>query len=305
MSEGVQINPAENPGEIRKMSIKAAILLTCVCMTWGLNAVAIKISNQEIPPVLAAALRSVIAGLFLTGWMRFSGMRLFPARLWDGVAVGALFGIEFAMLYTSLIYTTVSSSWILLYTAPFFTAGGAHLFLKGDRLVFLKAVGLFLAFAGVVILLSGHAGSGNSGSLAGDLCALGAAVLWSATTIYIKRRLVGYVSYFHTLFYQTVFSIPILFLASFILGEALPSHVTFIPLVSLLYQSVIVAFISYLLWFYLVHRYPVSGISAFTFLTPVFATLAGVAILGEPVDLRLVLSLILVSIGIYVVHKSG
>ncbi|RJR25241.1 MAG: DMT family transporter [Desulfobacteraceae bacterium] len=286
------------------LGLKAALLLTFVCMLWGLNAVAIKVSNREIAPVLAAAIRSVIAGFFLMVWMRFKGMSLFSGNILDGVAVGALFGVEFAFLYTSLIYTTVSSSWILLYTAPFFTAAGAHLFLEGDRLSRAKGGGLLLAFIGVVILLSGPNGSTPQGYILGDLCALGAAVLWAATTIYIKRRLVGKVTYYHTLFYQTIFSIPLLFLASFFLGENLPSNVSVMSMLSLIYQSVIVAFLSYLLWFYLVHLYPVSGISAFSFLTPVFATIAGVVLLGEPLGLRLAVSLVLVSVGIYVVHRA-
>jgi drug/metabolite transporter (DMT)-like permease len=74
--------------------------------------------------------------------------------------------------------------------------------------------------------------------------------------------------------------------------------------VSLAYQGILVAFISYLVWFFLVHSYPVSRLSAFTFLTPVFATLAGVLLLGEPLTLHLIISLTLVSIGIYIVNRK-
>jgi drug/metabolite transporter (DMT)-like permease len=74
--------------------------------------------------------------------------------------------------------------------------------------------------------------------------------------------------------------------------------------VSLAYQGILVAFISYLVWFFLVHSYPVSRLSAFTFLTPVFATLAGVLLLGEPLTLRLIISLTLVSIGIFIVNRN-
>jgi drug/metabolite transporter (DMT)-like permease len=69
------------------------------------------------------------------------------------------------------------------------------------------------------------------------------------------------------------------------------------------YQGLIVAFISYLLWFFLVHEYQVSRLSAFTFLTPVFATLSAVVFLHEPLSLRLILSLVLVSVGIYIVNR--
>ncbi len=150
----------------------------------------------------------------------------------------------------------------------------------------------------------GHGASYGKTTILGDLLALTAAVLWAATTIYIKKRLVGKVSYYHTLLYQTVFSIPILFALAFALGEKLPADLSLLPGLSILYQSVVVAFVSYLLWFYLVHSHPVSGISAFTFLTPVFATIAGTLILGEPLGIKLVISLLLVSAGIYMVHRA-
>jgi len=57
-------------------------------------------------------------------------------------------------------------------------------------------------------------------------------------------------------------------------------------------------------WFFLVHTYPISRLSAFTFLTPVFATIAGVVLLKESLTLRLILSLIFVSTGIYIVNRK-
>ena len=136
------------------------------------------------------------------------------------------------------------------------------------------------------------------------MCALGAAVLWAATTIYIKKRLVGEVSHHHTLFYQTVFSIPILFILSILFEEVPIKHIDTLILSSVLFQGIIIAFITYLVWFYLVHAYPVSLLSAFTFLTPVFATISGVIFINEALTLTLVFSLILVSLGIYVVNMK-
>ena len=69
-------------------------------------------------------------------------------------------------------------------------------------------------------------------------------------------------------------------------------------------SSIAIAFVSYLIWFYLVHAYPVSRLSSFTFLTPVFATVSGALFLQEPITLQLMVSLVLVSVGIYVVNRK-
>jgi drug/metabolite transporter (DMT)-like permease len=124
------------------------------------------------------------------------------------------------------------------------------------------------------------------------------------TTVYIKRRLVAVFSPYHTLFYQMLFSIPILFLLSFIFQETPIQKINGLILVSVAYQSLLVAFFSYLMWFYLIHNYPVSRISSFSFLTPVFTTIAGIVLLSEPLSLRVIFSLIFVSLGIYIVNRK-
>ena len=287
-----------------KLDAKAAILLTVLSLTWGLNAVAIKFSNEGIAPLFGAGLRSVIATACLMLWMSRKRLEWFPGRIFDGLVVGFLFGAEFGLLYLALLYTTVSSAWILLFTTPFFHALGAHFFLIGDRLSWNKAAGLVLSFAGILILLSKHLDLPSMQQLIGDLLAIGAAVLWAMTTVYIKRRLVTAVSPYHTLFYQILFSIPILFSLSFAFQETPVSHIDWVILLSVAYQGILVAFVSYLGWFFLVHTYSVSRLSAFSFLTPVFATLAGVGLLNEPLTLRLIVSLVLVSIGIYIVNRK-
>ena len=287
-----------------RLDARAVIFLTVLCLIWGLNAVAIKFSNEGIAPLFCAGLRSVIASVCLMIWMSWKRLEFFPGRLFDGFVVGFLFGAEFGLLYLALLYTTASSAWILLFTTPFFHALGAHFFLSGDRLSWNKAVGLVLSFAGILILLSKHLGLPSMPQLTGDLLAIGAAVLWALTTVYIKRRLVAAVSPYHTLFYQILFSIPILFLLSFVFQETPVSHVDWLILLSVAYQGIVVASFSYLGWFFLVHTYAVSRLSSFSFLTPVFATLAGVGLLKEPLTLRLSVSLILVSIGIYVVNRK-
>ena len=286
------------------LDLKAVAILTGLCLLWGFNAVAIKVSNAGIAPVFSAGIRSVIAVIALVIWMRVKRIPLFPSNLLDGLAVGLLFGTEFACLYASLLYTTASSAWILLYATPFFHAVGAHFFLEGDRLTAHKTTGLILAFIGIIVLLSKHLGVPSWVGLVGDLLAFAAAALWALTTIFIKRRLVGSVSFYNTLFYQTLFSIPVLFLISFLMKETPIAYLDGIIVLSIVFQGIVVAFISYLLWFYLVHEYPVSRLSAFTFLTPVFATISSVVFLFEPLTWKLSVSLVLVSLGIYVVNMK-
>jgi len=277
-----------------------------LALIWGANMAVIKIGARELAPLFMAGLRSLVASACLYVWMRAKGIAVFPSRvvLLHGIVVGLLFGCEFGFIYVGLQYTLASRTYVLVYTAPFFAAVGAHFFLQGDRLNPLKTAGLVLAFAGVVCLFIRDAASFSMSALPGDLMALGAGVLWAATTLYLKKYLSQRTLPLQTLFYQVFFSAPLLFLMSVAVEDPMVSGFSFVTGFSMFYQCIIVAFLSYLVWFQLIHQYPVSLLHAFSFFTPVFGVfLSGLLILGERITPNLVLALVLVSVGMVLVNK--
>jgi drug/metabolite transporter (DMT)-like permease len=140
-------------------------------------------------------------------------------------------------------------------------------------------------------------------ALPGDILFLIAGAAWGATTVYIKKNLVRLTQPLQILFYQLFFSAPFLLVISLVMEDAILWSVSFALVFSLFYQCIIVAFLSYLVWFVLVSRYPVSLMHAFSFFTPVFGVLfSGILILGETIGPNLVLALILVSIGMILVN---
>ncbi|MBU0697972.1 MAG: DMT family transporter, partial [Proteobacteria bacterium] len=89
------------------------------------------------------------------------------------------------------------------------------------------------------------------------------------------------------------------------LAKSEPGIVLMTPLIaaSIAYQTLWVAFVTYLAWFWLVRHYPPSRLASFTFLTPLFGVLAGGLLLNEPITGSLLLALILVGVGIYMVNR--
>lgn len=283
-----------------------AVLLS-LALIWGANMAIVKIGSRELAPLFMAGLRSLVAAVCLYVWMKARGIRIIPSGnvLGHGIVIGLMFGAEFGFIYVGLQYTLASRTYVLLYTAPFFVALGAHLFLKGDRLHPWKVGGLVLAFAGVVVLFLKDMGSLSMGALPGDLMALAAGALWGATTVYIKKYLACRTVPLQTLFYQVCFSAPFLFLMSLIAGERMISGFSFSAGFSVFYQCIIVAFLSYLVWFEMIHRFPVSLLHAFSFFTPVFGVfLSGAVILGEVISPGLITALVLVSLGMVMVNRQ-
>lgn len=290
----------------RRLPLRAGLLLGLLCFLWGAQSVSIKFSNQGMPPLMAAALRSLVAGILVWGYARLKGRDVaFPqGKARHALMIGFLFGVEFLFLYWSLVYTPVSRSLIFLYTHPFWVALGAHFLLKGDRLTPGKLIGLVLAFGGVAAVFQGRSPELPTLYWVGDLMALSAAMFWAATTLYIKH-ITEKVSldHYQTLFAQLIYSFPILALGSVAFEQPADLDLNSVVVASLIYQSVIVAFASYLVWFWLIQRYMVSRLAAFTFMAPLFGVILGGLILDEPLTLLVWIGLSCVAGGVYVVNR--
>jgi drug/metabolite transporter (DMT)-like permease len=282
-------------------------VLLLLSLIWGVNMAVIKIGSHQLAPLFMAGIRSLVASGCLYLWMRAKGIAIFPSKnhFLHGVVVGILFGSEFGLIYVGLGYTLASRTYVLVYTAPFFVALGAHWFLKNDRLNRWKALGLISAFVGIVALFFRDMGSFSMAALPGDGMALAAGALWGGTTVYIKRYLSHNALPLQTLFYQVCFSAPILLIMSALLEDPVVKGFSLATGLSVFYQCIIVAFISYLIWFKLIHRYSVSLLHAFSFFTPVFGVFfSGALILGEPIRPELITALVLVSLGMVLVNRQ-
>jgi drug/metabolite transporter (DMT)-like permease len=289
-----------------RLPVSAGLILILLTFLWGANAVSIKFSNQGMPPLMAAALRSLVAGALLWTYTRIKGQTVaFPnGQIRHALVIGLLFGLEFLFIYWGLSYTPVSRSLIFLYTQAFWVALGAHFFLKNDRLTATKLFGLVLAFCGLAAVFWSRSPELPPFYWIGDLMALSGAVFWAATTLYVKRitehvRL----NHYQTLFAQLIYSFPILALGSVLFEWPVALNLSPLVLASLIYQGVIVAFISFLVWFRLIHRYTVSRLAAFAFLAPLFGMILGWLILDEPLTLLVWIGLACVAGGLYAVNR--
>jgi len=289
-----------------RLPVSAGLILGLLCFSWGAQAVSIKFSNQGMPPLMAAALRSLVAAALAWIYARMKGRRVAfpPGQTRHALVIGLLFGLEFLFIYWGLVFTPVSRSTIFLYTHPFWVALSAHFFLKDDRLTPAKLFGLVLAFGGVVAVFQARSPELPPLYWVGDLMALSAAIFWAATTLYIKR-ITEKVSldFYQTLFAQLIYSIPVLALGSVLFELPADLDLNLVVLAALFYQSVVVAFASLLVWFWLIHRYTVSRLAAFTFMTPLFAVILGGLVLDEPLSLLVWVGLTCVAGGLYVVNR--
>jgi len=285
----------------RPLDRYAVLLMAMLCGSWGFNQVAAKLALADFGPISQAGLRSAIGSLVLGAY----ALRFKP-EVWRsdgtfaaGLAVGLLFTLEFVLLFVAVKLTTAASAIVFIYTAPFFVALGARIFLPLERLRRRQWLGMALAFAGVAAGLYRPA---TGASLSGDLLAIAGAAAWGGTTVVIKATSLRSADATKTLLYQTVVSAVLCPIVAFAAGERWPSHVSALAVASLAYQSIWVVGVTYLVWFWLLRVYSAAQLSAFTFVTPVVGVFAGWLVLDERLTPSFAAAMALVGAGIALVN---
>ncbi|MFM8575550.1 MAG: DMT family transporter [Limnohabitans sp.] len=293
------MNPVQRKDHLDGLAI--GILVLC-CMFWGLQQILVKLTLPEVPPVMQAALRCVGATLLLFVWCRWRGIALFrrDGSLWAGLLAGALFAAEFAFIYQGLLHTSASRLTVFLYTSPFWVAALVPVFVKSEHLRPLQWLGLVCAFIAVVFALREGMGGGSA---RGDLMGLLAGAFWGLTTVSIRATNLTRISPEKLLFYQIAFTAVSLSGVSLALGETWSFNWSRMAWTIMAVQAGVGAFASYLVWMWMLGRYPATKISVFVFLTPLFALLFGALLLGEAVTPTLLASLALVAAGIVLVNR--
>ncbi|HEY4774604.1 MAG TPA: DMT family transporter [Xanthobacteraceae bacterium] len=280
-----------------------ATVTVLLCLTWGLNQVAVKLAMAGVPPLMQATIRSAGALAIVAAWARLRGVKL-TARdgtLAAGLLAGLLFAGEFLLIYRGLMWTTASRAVVFIYTAPFFVALGARWL--GERLSLQQWCGLALSFLGVAVAIGVPQAAVDASVLVGDLMMVGAGAAWGATTLVIKGSALARAPAEKTLAWQLLVSVPVLAAGAAAFGERMAAMPDAVPLAWLAYQTIWVVGVTYAVWFALIKRYSASRLSAFTFLTPLFGVVAGAVVLDEPIAPAFGIAVALVIAGLVLVNR--
>lgn len=298
----VQVEAATGPtpdGNTGPLDLLAIMLTVILCLSWGLNQVAVKLALPDVPPVMQVTIRAAGATLLLTIWMLARGVR-FDFRdgtLKPGLLIGLLFTVEYILIYQGLLYTSASRSVVYLYTAPIFVVIASRWFLPGENFTRLQWIGIILSFLGIALAFGESSPFAKPEQAIGNLMMVLAAIGAAGTTLVAKASSLARASYEKTLFYQLAMAVPVSAVCVFLLGESMTSMPSNLSIASLIFQTAWVAFITFLIWFGLVQRYSANRLAALTFLTPLFGVAAGWLILDEPLSAGFLIAVVMVTVG--------
>ena len=286
----------------RDLSLLAATFTILLCIIFGANAVAIKISLAGLGIFTTAGIRFTIAALAIFLWAKSTGksFRIKKARLGALLIVCMSFTVQLALFYTGLNQTNASRGTLMVNLLPFFVLFLAHFFIPGDRINQRKFWGIVLGFAGVVFVFLDWQGL-TSAFRIGDSIVLAAALLWSGNIVYIKTIIDDFEP-FHLVLYPMIFAVPFYCIGALLWDEPMVTRIDPWIVGSMLYQSLVTAGFGFVAWNTMLQRYGAVSLHSFVFIMPIAGVSLGGLLLGDPLTWNIVVALVLITTGILVVH---
>jgi drug/metabolite transporter (DMT)-like permease len=296
------------PSSLRERRL-AYFAWIAVCLIWGTTYLGIRITLETMPPGLMSALRWLIAGGLLVVYMRLRGEPLPPASRWGGIVL-----MGFLLLVVGNGGVAYAEQWVpsglaavMVATSPFWMAGVEASIGNGERMTGRTLTGLLVGFAGIVVLVWPELTLGTTESrrfLLGVVLLQVASLGWSLGSSYSRRHarndhLLG------TTALQMLAGGLMLGVLGTVRGEWSQLSFNSRTLSALLYLATIGAIGGFVAYTYALRHLAVAFVSLYAYINPVIAVGLGVALLGEPFNLRIAAAAALVLIGVGIVRSKA
>ncbi|MCP4745450.1 MAG: DMT family transporter [Desulfobacteraceae bacterium] len=288
-----------------KLPAQAVIFTVLLCVVFGANPTAIKISLTGIGKFTAIGIRFSFAATALAIWAVFSGrsLKIASGQRIPLIISGLMFTLQFFLFYTGISMTYASRVSLLSNGTPFVVAVLAHFFIPGERINISKIIGLLMGFTGVTLILADPA-SFKTQLRVGDFIIMAAVLVWAGNGVYTKTIIKDYHP-FQIVFYQMIFAAPFSFLAALLWDEIMIMQISGSVLLALFYQSLICAAIGFVAWNSLLKKYGASTLHSFIFIMPVSGLFISAKLLNEPLTKNILAAMVLIAIGVVIVNSSS
>lgn len=287
-------------------SSASIIIIAMLCIVFGANTVAVKISLNGFGPFTNAGIRFSIAATAIYLWAFLTNRPVKIAKKqWPNIIViSLLFFAQITLVYFGMEKTLASRCALISNLQPFFVLIFAHFFIADDRITLKKFSGIILGFIGAGFIFF-EKSSLTSDIQTGDLMIFASTVIWAANGVFTKKVIHNYQPY-QLAALPGLLCIPFFFVGAVLFDGEMIKAIDIKVIVAMLYQSLITAAIGYIMWTTLLKKLGAVTLHSYIFLMPIAGVFFGGLILNEPVATRSILmALIFIIAGVIVVHSSN
>ena len=290
---------------MREANAKDLSLLLLLGIIWGSSFFNIKIATYSYEPFTLALVRVIFASIPLYLLCKFQKIKIEAfSNNWIWYALIGLCNIAIPFVLIAIGTAKINSylAAILMSTTPLSGSILAHIFIKDEKLSFLKFLGVSIGFSGIILLFFDKVVINSENYIYALITILGSTFycIGGLLTLKLKNRVNENVTTSTTLW-------SVIFLLPFSLFFEAPwnSNPTFESTVSLLYLGVIATGLAWLIRFRIL---TVNGLvfqTQVAYLIPIFGIIFGYFLMNEVITWRVIVSLVIILIGIYIFKKNN
>jgi drug/metabolite transporter (DMT)-like permease len=288
---------------------KTLTAFAIIYLVWGTTFLAIRVGVHEVPPFLLAAIRFIVAGGVLYGWMLAKGEPSPTARQWMATSIISIFIFvcDYGLLFWAEQRVPSGVAAVMLATIPVFLALAEIIFLRTQKLTVRLTLALLIGIGGVAVLMS------RSLILAGaPIDKLGAIALIIASMSWalgstLTRKFALPPSKVMSSGTQMLAGGIFLAITAAALGEFHnfhPSAVSVRAWLALLYLIVAGSIIGFTAYVWLIHHESPTKVGTYAYVNPVVAVFVGYFLGGESLGLRTLLGTLFVLTSVVVITST-
>jgi drug/metabolite transporter (DMT)-like permease len=280
-----------------------------IYLVWGSTFLAIRVGVREVPPFLLAALRFLVAGGVLIGWMIARGERSPTRRQWMSSFLLALpiFVFDYGLLFWAEQRVPSGIAAVMMATIPLFMALSEIVLLRTQQLTVRLTLALLAGIGGVAVLVSRSLNLGGAPiDTIGAVALILGAISWSIASA-LSRKLPLPPSKVLSSGVQMLAGGVLLTLSALALGEFRgfrPWTVSLGAWLSLLYLIVAGSIVGFTAYVWLIHHESPTKVGTYAYVNPVVAVALGYYLGGETVSLRTILGTLFVLISVVVITTT-
>ncbi len=295
--------------KIHHPACKTLLAFAIIYFVWGSTFLAIRVGVREVPPLILAAMRFLVAGVVLYVWMIARGERSPSGRQWRSAALLGIviFVLDYGLLFWAERRVPSGIAAVMLATIPVFMALSEIIFLRTQKLTVRLVLSLLIGIGGVAVLMSHSLTLGGAPiDRGGALALIVASLSWSIASA-LARKLPLPPSKVMSSGAQMLAGGVFLALTAAALGEFRDFHpwtVSRGAWLSLLYLIVAGSIIGFTAYVWLIHHESPTKVGTYAYVNPIVAVLVGYFLGGEALSLRTILGTLFVLIGVVVITTT-
>ncbi len=287
--------------EAKSLDILLLILLAAI---WGSSFFNIKIASYSYGPITLALVRVIFASIPLIILCKFKKIKIEAfSKNWKMYATIGLINIAIPFTLIALGTSKINSylAAILMSTTPMSGSILAHFFTKDEKITFLKSIGIVIGFSGVVFLFMDRLVINSENYVFALITIIGSTFYAIGGLLTLKIKNKGNENITTS---TTLWSVVFLFPLSLIIETPWSLSPSLASNISLLYLGVIATGLAWLIRFRILVTNGLVFQTQVAYLIPIFGVFFGYFLMSEIITWRVIASLIIIVIGIYIVKKN-